>query len=164
MQSKHKAMIADSKIRQKIAPAQRSIEESLVIVGDYYNAVVIARVNHSLADIKKVTRDIEEQCGRDRTCRDVVAIDIDLLLYGDIVSSEVGMPLPHPDLFVCDYVLRPLSDIRPEGVCPQRQATWRELWCAMADSKTQQQQSLPMPVDFIWHDQVISLAPPCVSL
>lgn len=132
---------------------------------DYYNAVVMVDSAWSIPAIKNLTRDIEQQCGRDRTNPQRVSVDIDFLLHGDTVTDQANIILPHPDIATCDYVLRPLSDILPNGVCPQTQKKWLALWHEMLEEKSQLLSPRSLyPVDFIWRDRVISVSPPCVSL
>jgi 2-amino-4-hydroxy-6-hydroxymethyldihydropteridine diphosphokinase len=50
--------------------------------------------------------------GRDRT------IDIDLLLFGDLVLHEPGLTIPHPRLHERRFVLEPLADIAPDVIHP----------------------------------------------
>ncbi len=40
-------------------------------------------------------------------------IDIDLLLYDDLVLNEPGLTLPHPRMTERDFVLTPLKEILP---------------------------------------------------
>jgi 2-amino-4-hydroxy-6-hydroxymethyldihydropteridine diphosphokinase len=48
------------------------------------------------------------------------AIDLDLLLYGDLVLSEPGLELPHPRLHERAFALEPLLDLDPELEVPGR--------------------------------------------
>ncbi|MGS2717134.1 2-amino-4-hydroxy-6-hydroxymethyldihydropteridine diphosphokinase [Eionea flava] len=152
----------------KSAPKLSQKNKSPTAMNDmasYYNAVVLVDSDWSVPSIKNLTRDIEQQCGRDRTNPQVVSIDIDFLLYGDAVIHQDDVVLPHPDIAVCDYVLRPLSDIWPTGLCPQAQKEWLALWHEMLERKSKLLSPSDLyPVDFIWRDRVISVSPPCVSL
>lgn len=40
-------------------------------------------------------------------------LDLDLLLYGDLVVDEAGLRIPHPHLAERAFVLLPLADINP---------------------------------------------------
>ncbi len=45
-------------------------------------------------------------------------LDLDLLLYGDLVLDLPGLVLPHPRMANRRFVLAPLADLRPDLVVP----------------------------------------------
>jgi 2-amino-4-hydroxy-6-hydroxymethyldihydropteridine diphosphokinase len=45
-------------------------------------------------------------------------IDIDLLLYGDTVTNDNGVVVPHPEMAARAFVLVPLAEIAPDVVHP----------------------------------------------
>ena len=47
-------------------------------------------------------------------------IDLDLLLYGDVVLEEPGLSVPHPRLAERRFVLEPLAELDPGLVVPRR--------------------------------------------
>jgi len=57
-------------------------------------------------------------------------MDLDLLLYGDLVCQEPGLTLPRPDLLRRPYMLGPLADLAPGLRHPTAGATIGELWAA----------------------------------
>lgn len=54
-------------------------------------------------------------------------IDLDLLLYEDVVLDMPRLRLPHPDMQNRDFVLLPLAEIAPELKHPTLQKTIYEL-------------------------------------
>ena len=54
-------------------------------------------------------------------------IDLDLLLYEDVVMDTPELKLPHPDMQNRDFVLLPLAEIAPELVHPILQKSIEEL-------------------------------------
>lgn len=54
-------------------------------------------------------------------------IDLDLLLYEDVVMATPRLRLPHPDMQNRDFVLLPLAEIAPELVHPTLKQTILEL-------------------------------------
>lgn len=63
---------------------------------------------------------IEKALGRERRERwGPRTIDLDLLLYGDLVLEEEGLTLPHPRLQERAFVLVPLADLAPDLVHPR---------------------------------------------
>jgi 2-amino-4-hydroxy-6-hydroxymethyldihydropteridine diphosphokinase len=47
-------------------------------------------------------------------------LDLDLLLYGDEISGDPQLTLPHPRLHERAFVLAPLVEIAPQLVIPGR--------------------------------------------
>lgn len=45
-------------------------------------------------------------------------LDLDLLLYGDMIIDEPGLRVPHPHLHQRAFVLVPLSEIAPDAAIP----------------------------------------------
>lgn len=54
-------------------------------------------------------------------------IDLDLLLYGDMVMDTERLRLPHPDMQNRDFVLLPLAEVAPDVVHPVLKKTMEEL-------------------------------------
>lgn len=63
-------------------------------------------------------------------------IDLDLLLYGDLVVSEPGLVIPHPRLHLRRFVLIPLAHVAPGWVVPTLGRTVAELSAALPPSLT----------------------------
>ena len=73
---------------------------------------------------------VERAMGRKRD--DVVAkgprlIDLDLLLFGDVMLVEPGLTVPHPEMANRRFVLQPLADIAGAMVHPQTRLTIAEM-------------------------------------
>ena len=73
---------------------------------------------------------IEARCGRPREAPRWAprSMDLDVLLYGDLVLDEPGLKLPRPDLLKRAYMLGPLAQLAPEVVHPTAHLTIGELW------------------------------------
>jgi 2-amino-4-hydroxy-6-hydroxymethyldihydropteridine diphosphokinase len=73
---------------------------------------------------------IEALCGRGRNAPRWAprSMDLDVLLYGDLVCDEPGLKLPRPDLLKRAYMLGPLAALAPEVVHPTAQLSIGELW------------------------------------
>jgi 2-amino-4-hydroxy-6-hydroxymethyldihydropteridine diphosphokinase len=73
---------------------------------------------------------IEAQCGRPRAAPRWAprAMDLDVLLYGDIVCDEPGLKLPRPDLLKRAYMLGPLAELAPAVMHPTAHLSIGELW------------------------------------
>jgi 2-amino-4-hydroxy-6-hydroxymethyldihydropteridine diphosphokinase len=73
---------------------------------------------------------IEGRCGRGRDAPRWAprSMDLDVLLYGDLVCEEPGLRLPRPDLLKRAYMLGPLAELAPGVVHPTVALTVGELW------------------------------------
>lgn len=71
---------------------------------------------------------IEKNLGR---VRDVKwgprVIDLDILLYDDLVMDEEGLSIPHPYLHERGFVLVPLAEIAPKVIHPKFKKSMTEL-------------------------------------
>ena len=63
---------------------------------------------------------VERALGRDRTGPRFGprTVDLDLLLYGELVLDEAGLIVPHPRLTERRFALEPLAELEPELVLP----------------------------------------------
>jgi 2-amino-4-hydroxy-6-hydroxymethyldihydropteridine diphosphokinase len=57
-------------------------------------------------------------------------MDLDILLFGEVVLDEPQLKLPRPDLLVRPYMLGPLADIAPDLRHPTEGRMIGELWAA----------------------------------
>ena len=69
-------------------------------------------------EVLHATQDIERQMGRseksvNREYKDRL-IDIDLLLYDDIVMNTPELTIPHPLMYQREFVMKPLLQVAPE--------------------------------------------------
>jgi 2-amino-4-hydroxy-6-hydroxymethyldihydropteridine diphosphokinase len=73
---------------------------------------------------------IEARCGRPRDAPRWAprSMDLDVLLYGDLVCEEPGLNLPRPDLVKRAYMLGPLAELAPGVVHPTTKLSVGELW------------------------------------
>ncbi len=70
-------------------------------------------------NLLSVLHRIEHRFGRIRNIPDGPRpVDLDLLLYGDLVLDEVDLVVPHPRMTNRAFVLVPLADILPEAIHP----------------------------------------------
>ncbi len=62
---------------------------------------------------------LEHECGRTREFRNAPrTLDLDVLLYADLVHHEHGLTIPHPQMHLRAFVLQPLLEIAPDCVIP----------------------------------------------
>ena len=89
---------------------------------DYINAVVALETTLAPLALLAALRAIEQQHGRrrDGTRWGPRTLDLDVLLYGDLVQTTAELTLPHPGLHERVFVLYPLHDVAPELEVPGR--------------------------------------------
>lgn len=119
----------------------------------YFNMVVSFETDYSGQRVREILKAIEDKQSRIRNSV-LVTIDLDILLYDDFVGDLKGGAVPHEDIIYCAYVLRPLFDLFPEEKHPVVNATYKKLWLEF-DNKAEIRS-----VDFIWRDELVSVASP----
>lgn len=122
---------------------------------NFFNLVVGADTNLSIAELSETLKRIEDNNGRKRNGPKFSprTLDIDILTYGDFVGTEGGVELPRAEITKNAFVLLPLAEIAPQVLHPQLQKTYRELW----QGYDQGSQSL-WSIDFSWNGKIISAA------
>lgn len=66
-------------------------------------------------ELLKICQDVENTLGRERTLRwGPRTIDIDILLYGDMLCELPELTLPHPHMEARAFVMEPLKEIAPD--------------------------------------------------
>lgn len=120
---------------------------------NFFNLVVGASTELSIAELSETLKRIEDENGRKRNGPKFSprTLDIDILTYGDFVGNESGIELPRAEITKNAFVLLPLAEIAAEVLHPQLQKSYRELWA----SYDQTSQSL-WSIDFEWNGAVIS--------
>jgi 2-amino-4-hydroxy-6-hydroxymethyldihydropteridine diphosphokinase len=86
---------------------------------DYLNGCAILQTNHAPMGLLNLLLKIEQQFGRVRQARNAPrTLDLDLLLFNDIVLNEPELEIPHPRMTERAFVLVPLADIAPNWIEP----------------------------------------------
>ena len=94
----------------------------------FVNGVCEVRTSLEPLELLQTLLEIEQEMGRVRLRHwGERNIDLDLLLYEDVVMDTPELILPHPDMQNRDFVLLPLAEIAPELVHPILQKSIEEL-------------------------------------
>lgn len=99
---------------------------------DFLNLVASFESNASARAICEEIELIHNLAGRDRDDGkwESRPLDIDLLLYNDLVMDERPVRVPRADVLRYSFVLRPLAELAPDLVHPVTGRTMREHWQA----------------------------------
>ncbi len=96
----------------------------------FLNAALALRTLLSPLELLDATRLIEVEMGRveksNGTYQDRI-IDIDILMYDDIVMQTLQLTIPHPLMHKRSFVMEPLAEIAPDVVHPVFHKTIAEL-------------------------------------
>jgi 2-amino-4-hydroxy-6-hydroxymethyldihydropteridine diphosphokinase len=86
---------------------------------EYLNAVLIAETTLPAAEVLRRARAVEAAFGRVR--QEVWGprtLDVDVIVYGDVVSDDPELTLPHPRARERAFVLAPWLDADPDAEIP----------------------------------------------
>lgn len=81
---------------------------------DYLNAALSLRTRLSAPDLLVALHALEARAGRERRERwEARILDLDLILYGELITDTPALTLPHPRAWERAFVLAPLADLDP---------------------------------------------------
>lgn len=101
---------------------------------DFVNAVIIGLTELSAHELHKLVKGLEVSLGR--VTRDQWRereIDIDIILYGDEIVTDLGLQIPHPRFRERRFVLQPAAIIAPQMRDPVTGKSIEELLAACTD-------------------------------
>lgn len=86
---------------------------------DFINAVVQVATHLGPRVLLEALLEIERRHGRVRGVPNGPrTLDLDILLFGDLVLREPGLTLPHPRMHERAFVILPLAEIAPRQIIP----------------------------------------------
>jgi 2-amino-4-hydroxy-6-hydroxymethyldihydropteridine diphosphokinase len=118
---------------------QSSVYESDAVGFDstpFYNLVVGFRTADAPRAVQERLHAIENRQGRLRTAElSARTLDLDLLLYDDLVMTEGKLVLPRHDIDRYAFVLAPLAEIAGSAKHPVTGISYAGMWAAFDDSQ-----------------------------
>jgi 2-amino-4-hydroxy-6-hydroxymethyldihydropteridine diphosphokinase len=86
---------------------------------DFLNAALELKTTLTPEALLAVCNQIEKDLKRERDIRwGPRTIDLDILLYGDMIVEKDNLTIPHPRMHERVFVLKPLNEIAPQAVHP----------------------------------------------
>jgi len=120
--------------------------EPVGFTGDvFYNLVVGFDSDLEVKAVAKQLRQIELDNGRTRDSRKFAArtLDLDLILYGDLIVNDGRLQIPRDEIEHYAFVLEPLAEIAPSLKHPVSHISYAELWEQFDKSDLRQKRVAP---------------------
>jgi len=94
----------------------------------FINMVIQIETSLEPKELLTVLKDTEKEIGREKLSKwGPRTIDLDILLFDDIILHEDNLTIPHPLMHERDFVLRPLCEIAPDIHHPLLKSSMYEL-------------------------------------
>ncbi len=105
---------------------------------DFYNLAVGFDTALPVRELQRLLREIEYAHGRARGPAKFAArtLDLDLLLYDELVLHAEGIDVPRAEITRYAFVLKPLTDIAGNRRHPVIGRTFAELWAGFDQTQT----------------------------
>lgn len=95
---------------------------------NFYNAVIKIETTYLLKDLFVFLKELEKSLGRVQSERwGPREIDLDILMFDDLVFSDEIITVPHKGILERDFVFLPLMEIEPDIVHPKLEKKIRDL-------------------------------------
>jgi len=134
VQPEENLSLAIRELRQRYGELDISAVYRSAAVGfegdEFLNLVVRLRSEDSPLEICEEIEHLHNLSGRVRGSEKWVSrpLDIDLLLYNDLVMNERPVRVPRSDILDYSFVLRPLAELAPDLVHPSTGKTMLTHW------------------------------------
>jgi 2-amino-4-hydroxy-6-hydroxymethyldihydropteridine diphosphokinase len=132
---------AEANIREGIADLRRQFDqlrlspvyrsESVGFDGDdFINLVASVETGMQPVELRQYLRDLEDRFGRRRDVPKFSdrSLDIDILLYDDLVVYSPVLEIPREEIMKFAHVLKPLADLDPELIHPVELRPMQQIW------------------------------------
>ncbi len=102
---------------------------------DYLNQVLELQTERSPEALLQIILQIETTMGRKRSVKyGPRIIDIDILLFNDLVFQSTLLTIPHPQMHLRRFVMEPMAEIAPQLIHPALHQTMLQLLEVCPDS------------------------------
>jgi len=104
--------------------------------GFFLNQVIEIETSFSPRDLVKFLKETEKKLGRKKEVRwEPRLIDLDILLFDNLILKEADLEIPHPRLSERKFVLKPLAEITPQLLHPVFKKKIKDLMETLEDDK-----------------------------
>jgi len=99
---------------------------------DFINLVARVKTNMHPLELRQYLRNLEDRYGRQRDVPKFSdrSLDIDILLYDDLVLLSPVLEIPRAEILKFAHVLKPLTDLDPDLVHPSELCSMRDIWAS----------------------------------
>lgn len=113
----------------------------------FYNLVAAFDTDENVEQVVARFAEIEDSHGRVRNGERFASrtLDLDLLLYGDLVARGENYHVPRDEIPRYAFVLWPLAELAPAMEHPETGETFSAMWDAFDKRK-----QVLMPIPFVW--------------
>ena len=95
---------------------------------DFLNMVILAETDFTPHELLKTLKQIEKTMGReDSVFKGPRIIDIDILVYDDVVLNSEHLTIPHPQMRKRKFILDLLNQVNPDLIDPITSKSIKEL-------------------------------------
>lgn len=105
------------------APAELAAESSILETKavdyteqpDFLNQIILVKTSLTPVELLGILKDIEKELGRvKRFDKGPREIDLDILLYDDLVINNENLVIPHPQILNRDFIMVHLIELNPQ--------------------------------------------------
>ena len=114
---------------------------------DFYNLVAAFDTTADVMTISQQLHEIEDKNGRDRSGPRFSSrtLDLDLLVFDDLITHEDGLEIPRGEILENAFVLWPLAEIAPDLKHPVTHKSYADHWAMFDKDK---EKLYPVAFDF----------------
>ena len=117
---------------EETAPVYTTTPYGGVKQGEFLNTVMKVRTLLEPEPLLDLLQSLEQKAGRERKVHwGPRTLDLDILLYDDLILDEEELHIPHIEMYKRDFVLKPLCQIAPYARHPVYNRTAAELLAAL---------------------------------
>ncbi len=97
---------------------------------DFLNLAAMIETQLTPMALREWIRKLEDRHGRDRSLPRFSdrALDIDILLFDDLIIHDESLEIPRQEILQSPHVLKPLADLSPELIHPCVRRSLAEIW------------------------------------
>jgi len=98
---------------------------------DFLNLAVALKTNQRLGELLRYVDSLEKEAGRVRVARgnfDSRTLDVDVVMFGDLIGEHKGRQWPSEDIHENAHVLLPMSEIAGSRTHPALGVNFTQLW------------------------------------